>query len=210
MAAEISRLSTVNPVHAINQHDKLLENKMKRMVLKEHQLENVIAEISDNRQADESVFKDIAGYFAKEAPGGSLQQTRQTIPASLLDLYEANFSDAHLASDAEAASYLAGEEISSFLEFMDVDGKKKAKFEELSNKLIASTEGEEEALIDNGAKLICLGNKAEIYLMLCYVLEELHKKKSKEKLQDRLKKIINAFERHESAYLFNFFSFQNI
>ena len=124
MASEINRLRNVQPVAPSHQQDQLIEKKIKRMVIKEHQIETN----QEDRAADESKFKEIAAYFAKEPTGGALHQTRETIPASALELYEAKFSDVHLASDAEATSYLLAEEIDAFLEFVDADGKKKIKF----------------------------------------------------------------------------------
>jgi hypothetical protein len=204
--SDISKLSNVSPaMPAHRQEDKNLQRRMVKQHLKEIQIEEKI----DARKEDQNYFEEITReqFFPN---GNSLHNTQESVSSQMRAIYENVYSDVTIATNADAMTYLSGEEVEMFLKFLDVNGSKKTKFDEISAKLVTSSEGEEESIIDNAARLICAGNKAEIYLMLCYLYEDLNRKKVKEKLQDRLKKIIDAFERQESSYLFNFFSFQNI
>lgn len=173
--------------------------------------------------ADEKVdiqrFQDdvaaVADDNAQQSKGASLQhaRARAEIPPSMLELYaKAGASlDAQetLLQDADVMKYLAGEEVEQLLSELDPKNEKKAKFEELSNKLESAQEGTEDSLIDSYARTAC-SSKADIYLMLCYISESLSARKARQRLLDRLKQIIDAFERQESGYLFEFFSMQNM
>lgn len=215
---EINRLSNVTPINPTSSQDRLDEKNMKRRVLKEHMKEVRMEESLENRREDENYFNEITAkeFFSNGSGANLLESTREIIPPSSLELYETNLlketimNKGRTTSDLVDDVYVSGEEIEAFFEFMDPDGKKKIKYIELTEKLIAAREGEEESLIDNAAKTVCAGNKADIYLMLCYLYEDLIKRNAKKSLQDRLRKIIDAFGRQESAYLFSFFSFENI
>ncbi|MES2615809.1 MAG: TyeA family type III secretion system gatekeeper subunit [Bdellovibrionota bacterium] len=210
----VSRLSTVSPVVSTNEHNQ--ERNIKRKILNEKKLEAREAESSKNELQQDELFNEIfneineANNFFDDAERNLLEHTRISIPAQFLNMNEVGLNNAENAKNIPEMAYLTGEEINLFLEFIDVEGKKKQEFQKLSDQLEKSREGEEESLIDDAARNVCKNNKAEIYLMLCYLFEDLIHKKGKEKLRDRLKKIIAAFERQESAYLFNFFSFQSI
>ncbi len=212
MAGEISKIRPSPIVNSATQDNKLHDKQVSRLMRKQHQMEAHIADESQGRVQDENYFTEIAAkqFFNQSEKSSSTQSTREAIPPSLLELYETGLSDSVLATDGAEISYLVAEEIETLIEFIDVDGKKKAKFAELSEKLEGAREGQEEGLIDEAARTVCNGNKSEIYLMLCYLFEDLIRKKSRESLRDRLKKIIKALERQESAYLFNYFSSQNI
>ncbi len=205
-----TRVAPVTRANTDDHFNEQLDNKvLKRKIIKQHILESK----RENQEVEEKYFKEIVAkeFFSKEVEGSILQETYEAIPDSYLGLYESSIiEEAKLASDPLKVVNLTSEELSTFFEFIDGSGKKRAQFDELAENLMTAGEGQEEGLIDQGARVICSNNKSEIYLMLCYLLENLVRKKAKEKLQERLKKIIDSFQRQESAFLFSYFSFQNM
>jgi hypothetical protein len=193
-----------------NETDAFLANRsIKRRNIKQHQLEEKIINEQTVQAEDEILFTQITDFFTEDSPENILHTTRQAIPDSLLELYDGNLAEALLESGSEFA-YISTEEIETLLDATDLTKEKKQKFKDLAENLSGTILGDEEALIDEAAKVICKGNVATIYLMLCYLYEDLSKSKAKKELQERLKKIIDMLERQESAYLFNFFSSKNL
>ena len=177
---------------------------------------------SENQRShmDEEFFTEIASeqYFAKDVSQESVQ-SRSDIVAQRRETYvknamKQNANQLQLSDDLQDSVLqkdgLNAEQVESFLDIIDVGGHKKQKFTELAEKLMTCREGEEEGLIDKTAIEACGDNKGAIYLMLAYVSEYLGNKNAKEKLKERLKKIMDSFERQESGYLSSFFSFQEV
>lgn len=176
--------------------------------------ERVTADENADAQRFQNDVVAVADDTAQQNKGDALYaRARAQIPASMIDLYTASGTSVEgqerLLQDADVMKYLAGEEVEQLLSELDPKGEKKAKFEELTNKLSGAQEGTEDSLIDSYARNAC-SNKADIYMMLCYVSEGLSARKARERLLQRLKQIIDAFERQESGYLFEFFSMQNM
>lgn len=102
--------------------------------------------------------------------------------------------------------YVTAQEVVNLLSTMDPGGIKKKQFEEIFESLMRVTDETEDEVLEAAVKDIGK-NPALLYLLLLYLMERLkNEARLKRRFMERLKKYLEAFERNESAYLFAFFS----
>ena len=108
---------------------------------------------------------------------------------------------------AFSSRYLSGDEITSLFEFYE-DANFQEKAQALSDELLNCSDGAELDLLNN---LLIKGQftTSQSYMLLCYIMAQLHAKKRKRLFDKQLSEWLQRFEEQESAYLFEFFSLKN-
>ena len=199
-ARAVDNLKHARQVKNIQKHNREEHQKLEARKEDQAQFESTIRQ----HTADEFMGKQV-----KTRQTYNQEIAREMSPTEMKQMEELkSIMNESLADGTELAS-LSAEEISTFREVLDPSGEKSKKFDELLEKLENASEGEEESLIDNASKKDCK-NKGDIYFMLNDLFNKLGQKEGKDGLKEKLKDIIDAFHRQESAYLCEFFDLDNL
>ncbi len=106
-----------------------------------------------------------------------------------------------------SSRYLSEDEIKILFEFCDDIGFSE-KTQKLGDELLDCDEGTESDMLNKFFAKEQL-NTAQSYMVLCYIMAQLHAKKRKKLFEKQLSEWLQRFEEQESAYLFEFFNIQN-
>lgn len=122
---------------------------------------------------------------------------------------EAN--EALLLADEEAfkqtftSRYLSTDELEILLDHYEFSEDDKNDIKKLIEQVIDATEGSELSLLNSMLQKTKL-NKAQLYLALNYVMEELRRRRAKKRFLQQLKRWSLVYENQESGYLAEFFA----
>lgn len=202
------RVSQVDATAALNHklfNRRILQSRMKERIEESRE----ITEIANRESADSAYFQSEQDYFIS-----GQQDTENYVHYSVLNEQIKNATQQaskmnEIIKNAGAQYLLSSEDIDAVIDSFG-DGKtKKDQFKSLAEKIADAPEGSEEDLLDSAVKSVC-SSKAEIYLLLLYVLEYIKSRESKKKLLERFEQIKEEFEKQENGYLFEFFSIQKM
>lgn len=188
--------------------DKMNQRRVFKQRIKQERIEESQAvEIAKQEDLDEALLfrAGESDYFAvgQEETTDFIQYAVQNSQANQ------TVSDSSDILNNAGIQYLLQDEIDAFIDSFDQIKNKKDEFKTLAEKIANAPEGTEEDVLDAGVKALC-SSKAEIYVLLLYVQENLRQRGSREKLFERISQIKEEFEKQENGYLFDFFSIQKM
>lgn len=114
-------------------------------------------------------------------------------------------ADEEVFKQTFASRYLSTDELEILLDNYEFSEDDKSDIKKFIEQAINSTEGSELALLNSMLQKTQL-NKAQLYLALNYVMEELRRRRAKKRFLQQLKRWSLVYENQESGYLAEFFA----
>jgi hypothetical protein len=209
-------INSVNKVYPSHESDDALGKRRTSQMFKRLRIEaqrKHQKEVDDNQLeqlVDASLFENQDSIeFDKHATASKEFDNYVSVTASNVEISEAELmAEQNRFKDIFTSKYIPPEQIELLLEHYELSKENKHEVSNLIDQMVDAPEGAELALLNNMLQKTQM-NKAQLYLVLNFIMERLRRRKVKEKFLKQLEKWAMLYENQESGYLSEFFALAN-